>query len=159
MKNYKPIKNFLSADDLKEIEKAVGDAEKTTIGEIKVAIVGKSRRGLFRVFDPLKAVELRALQEFKKMGVHKTKERTGVLLMVSVAERRIRIIADEGIHSRVKDGTWDRIVEMLTLKIKEGKQKDGIVAAIAAVGEILSQHFPFRKGDTNEISNEVAVEK
>jgi uncharacterized membrane protein len=159
MKNYKPINNFLSADDLREIEKAVEDEEKTTSGEIKVVVVAKSRRGLFRVFDPLKAVEMRAIREFKKMGVHKTEERTGVLILVSVAERRIRIIADEGIHSRVEDGVWDRIVEMISLSIKNGRQKEGIISAVARVGEILSAHFPSGEGGVNEISNEVVIEK
>ncbi len=159
MANLKPIKNFLSAGDLKEIEQAVAEAEKTTIGEIKVVVVAKSRRGLFRVFDPLKAVELRAVREFRKMGVHKTKERTGVLIMVSMAERRVRIIADEGIHSRVEDGTWDRIVDMISRQIKEGKPKEAVVSAVLAVGKTLARHFPARAGDTNELSNEVAVEE
>lgn len=159
MKTDKPIPDFLSTDDLAEIEKAVGEAEKMTIGEIKVVAVAKSRMGLFRVFDPVKAVEMRALHEFRKMGVHRTKERTGVLIMVSVAERRIRIIADEGIHSRVQEGTWDRIVDMISSKIKEGRQKDGIIAAVGSVGGVLSRHFPIRTGDVNEISDEVSVEE
>lgn len=157
MKKHKPIKDFLSAEDLSEIEKAVGEAEKTTIGEIKVVVVAKSRKWLFRVFNPLKAVEMRAIREFKKMGVHKTKERTGVLIMVSVAERRIRIIADEGINSKVESDTWDKIVEMISREIKAGKQKEAIVSAVAIVAKILAPHFPYCDGDKNEISDEVVV--
>ena len=160
MKNkYKPINNFLTAEDLVEIEAAVGNAEAATIGEIKVVIVSKSRTGLFRVFDPVKAVEMRAIREFKKMGVHKTKARTGVLIMVSVAEHRIRIIADEGINSRVESSTWSDIVEAVSLKIKEGMPKDGIMSAIATVGATLARHFPHAEGDTNELSDDIVVDE
>jgi putative membrane protein len=158
MKKSKPIKDFLSAEELADIEKAVETAERTTIGEIRVTVVPKSRSGLYRVFSPAKAVEMRAFREFRKMGVHKTRERTGVFVMVSVAERRIRIIADEGIQSRVESNAWDGIVEMISSKIKGGKQKEGIIAAIARVGEILARHFPPRKGDTNELPDEVVVQ-
>lgn len=159
MAKYKPIKNFLSTEELREIERAIGAAEKTTIGEIKVVINAKSHKGLFRVFDPLKAAEMRAIHEFKKMGVHKTKDRTGVLIMVSVSERRIRIIADEGIHRKVEDGAWERIVEAMSGKIKEGKPKDALVWAVTTVGETLAKHFPARIGQENELSDEVAVEE
>lgn len=158
MIKYKPIKDFLSAEDLVEIEAAVGAAERTTSGEIKVVIVARSRSGLFRVFGPAKAAEMRAIREFKKMGVHKTKARTGVLLMVSKDEQRIRIIADEGIHSKVEDGTWDAVVEMISRKMKEGKQKEAIVSAVAALGQTLARHFPAGNGDTNEVPDEVIVE-
>jgi uncharacterized membrane protein len=159
MKKYKPIENFLSAGDLGEIEAAVAEAEKTTAGEIKVIIVAKSRTGLYRVFDPVKAVEMRAIREFKKMGVHKTKARTGVLLMVSAKERRIRIIADEGIHFKAEGGTWDGIVEMVSRKTKEGKQKEAVASAVAAIGETLTRHFPRETVDKNELSDEVVVQE
>jgi uncharacterized membrane protein len=159
MTRSKPIDNFLAADDLTAIETAVGAAERTTIGEIKVVVVAKSRKGLFRVFDPLRAVEMRALWEFKKMGVHRSRERTGVLIMVSVAERRIRIIADEGIHAKVEDGTWDRIVETISAQIREGEPRDGILRAVTAVGQTLAKHFPPRAGHRNQLSDDVTVEE
>ncbi len=159
MNKYKAINNFLSADELVEIEEAVSAAERKTIGEIKVVVVEKSRKGLYRVFDSLKAVEVRAIREFKKMGVHKTKERTGVLIMVSVAEQRIRIIADEGINAKVEAGAWETIVAMISQKIKEGKPKEAVVSAVATVGETLAKHFPQRISDTNELSDKVVVDK
>ncbi|MDX2205851.1 MAG: TPM domain-containing protein [Hyphomicrobiaceae bacterium] len=84
----------------------------------------------------------RALEQFMAQNLHTTDNHTGVLIFVSVAERYAEIIADKGIHERVAEGTWDRIVADLTRAIGEGRAGDGLVVAITEVGTHLAQHFP-----------------
>ncbi len=84
----------------------------------------------------------RALEQFMAQNLHTMDNHTGVLIFVSVAERYAEIIADKGIHERVAEGTWDRIVADLTGSIGEGRAGDGLVAAINEVGTHLAQHFP-----------------
>jgi len=84
----------------------------------------------------------RALEQFMAQNLHTMDNHTGVLIFVSVAEHYAEIIADTGIHTRVPEGTWDRIVHDLTTAIGDGRAGDGLVAAIREVGTHLAQHYP-----------------
>jgi putative membrane protein len=92
-----------------------------------------------------------AREQFLLRGLHRTEARAGVLLFVAVAERRVELIADEGIHARVAPGTWDAIIAGFTAAVREGRIADGFVAAIDAVADSLAAHFPRQPGDVNEL--------
>jgi len=93
----------------------------------------------------------RAREQFLLRGLHRTKDRAGVLLFVSVLEHRVDLVADEGIHARVAPGTWDQIIATFTREVREGRVADGFVAAIEAVAAVLATHFPRDPGDVNEL--------
>jgi putative membrane protein len=103
--------------------------------------------------DRLKAARVasRAREQFLLRGLHHTRERAGVLLFVAVAERRVELVADAGIHARVAPGTWDAIVASFTASVREGRIADGFVVAIDAVAERLATHFPRAANDLNEL--------
>jgi putative membrane protein len=71
-------------------------------------------------------------------GAHRNR----VLLFVSLGERYVEIIADRGTHGLVPEGTWDQIVAEFMAKVKAGAVADGILAAIAACGQVLEMHHP-----------------
>jgi putative membrane protein len=96
-------------------------------------------------------VTRRAREQFLLRGLHRTRERAGVLLFVSVAEHRVEIIADEGIHARVAPGAWDTIVANFTREVRERRVAAGFVGAIEAIAEILATHFPRAPDDANEL--------
>jgi putative membrane protein len=93
----------------------------------------------------------RAREQFLLRGLHRTRERAGVLLFVAVAEHRVELLADEGIHARVAPGTWEEIVARFTAAVHAGHIADGFVAAIEAVADVLATHFPRAADDTNEL--------
>jgi putative membrane protein len=103
--------------------------------------------------DRIKAerVARRAREQFLLRGLHRTRGRAGVLLFVAVAERRVELIADEGINARVGPGTWDAIVAGFTAAVHDGRIADGFVAAIAAVADVLAVPFPRDAADVNEL--------
>jgi putative membrane protein len=94
-----------------------------------------------------------ALKQFLGRNVHLTAERTGVLIFVSLAERYAEIIADAGIAAKVPQEMWDSIVAGLIDDARNDKLTDGFVTAIAAVGALLSEHFPVRGDDANELDD------
>lgn len=102
-----------------------------------------------RVIDT--EVHQRALQAFVENGVTRTRERTGILIFVSLFERRVEVIADEGIHARVPRGTWDEVVALVLAGVRTGSLADGLTRAIARCGELLEREFPRRADDTNEL--------
>lgn len=97
--------------------------------------------------------ERAAMRQFLAHGLQNTKDRTGVLIFVSVAERYAAIIADEGINAKVEQGVWDAAMADLVTAIREKRAADGLVAAVERCGAVLAQHFPAKPGDKNEIPN------
>ena len=71
-------------------------------------------------------VHQRALQAFFSHNIHLTKERTGILIMVSVFEHRVEILADTGINAKVSKETWENILLEMVSKIKSNELADGI---------------------------------
>ena len=98
-----------------------------------------------------KKVHRRALVHFMESGVYDTRDRTGILIFISLKERRVELIADAGINAKVQPGEWDGIVEGLILSLKEDRAAEGVVEAVTACGRILSASFPIKPDDTNEL--------
>lgn len=99
----------------------------------------------------------RAIEQFLAQNLHTTAGRTGVLIFVSVAERYVEIVADTGIHARVPEAEWQRIVDQLTAAIGAGRAGDGFAEAVAQVGRHLAEHFPPGTVDPNELPNHLIV--
>ncbi|MCB5174598.1 MULTISPECIES: TPM domain-containing protein [Microvirga] len=98
-----------------------------------------------------------AAREFLSRGLTRTRERTGVLIYVALAEHHAEILADTGIADRVEPRVWQDIIAGLTAEIREGRLVDGLVAAIGQAGAILAQHAPPRFDDADELPNKVIV--
>jgi len=98
-------------------------------------------------------VEEAAIKNFFLKGLYKTRDETGVLIFISVFERKVWILADRGINSKVGKDTWKEIVDLITLGIKNRKQSDAIVQAVKRVGDILKENFPVKHDDTDELDN------
>jgi uncharacterized membrane protein len=143
-------KKILSKKELQDIASVIAESEKQTSGEIRVAIRHKRRSKE----KQLSMHEL-ALQEFYRLGMDKTRDKTGVLIFILVSEKKFHIVGDEGIHSNVSDGTWDRIADTMSSHFKLGNYFDGIVEAVRAVTAELSKYFPKKDDDRDELPNEV----
>lgn len=99
------------------------------------------------------AVEEAAFAAFFRQGVHRTAGETGILLYISMFERKVRVVADRGIDSRVPEGSWAVLVKRLVEGIRAGRQGDAIVAAVDRFGELLESYCPVLPGDVDEIHN------
>lgn len=93
----------------------------------------------------------RAREQFLAQNLHTTRERTGVLLYVSVAEHYVELLADAGIHAKVPAGTWDHIVAEFTARVRAGQVAEGFIAAVNAIGAQLAAHFPAEIANPNEL--------
>ncbi len=83
-----------------------------------------------------------AMRQFFAQGLHKTEQRTGVLIFAAVAERYAEIVADTGINAKVTPQVWDKAIAALIAGIKDGRPGDGFVAAVEQCGAVLAEHFP-----------------
>src|SRR5512142_2508936 len=123
------FRQHLSREEIGRISAAIAAVESKTPGEIRVSRFRRRRWGERKL-----TLRDLALGEFQRLGMHKTRERTGVLILLLLAERKFQIIADEGIHARVPDGLWDRLAAQTSEHFKGGRFADGLAELIAAVG-------------------------
>ena len=100
-------------------------------------------------------VRRRAVTIFKAAAERRTAGRTGILIYLSMAERRAEIVADEAILKVTDDHTWGEAMTALVADVRAGRPGDGIVAAVERVGAVLAEHFPRSAGDTNEIPDKL----
>ena len=98
-------------------------------------------------------VQEAALTGFFKEELYRTRDATGILIFISIFERRVWVLADRGINAKVDKGQWDGIVAHIVSGIKSGKQADAICDAVSEVGGILAKHFPVRDDDVDELGN------
>ena len=100
-------------------------------------------------------VRRRAIAIFQAAAAGRTAGKTGLLIYLSLAERRAEIVADDAILKVTDDHTWGEAMEALIVQVREGRPGDGIVAAIERVGTVLAEHFPRSAGDINEIPDKL----
>jgi putative membrane protein len=98
-----------------------------------------------------------AMEQFMIRGISRKKDRTGVLIFVSLAERYARIVADEGIATRVPQSEWQGAVHALISHMRHGRIADGFVAAIDSCGKVLEQHFPRSETSRDELPDRIYV--
>jgi putative membrane protein len=94
-----------------------------------------------------------AVTHFFNHGLYRTRDKTGVLVLISVFERRVRVLADQGINAKVPEGQWDNIVKMITDGIKQKHAADAICATVEKIGDLLKTHFPIKPDDVDELEN------
>ena len=98
-----------------------------------------------------------AMEQFTMRGLARKKDRSGVLIFVSLAERYARIIADDGIAARVPQAEWQVAVDALVAHMRDGRIADGFVQAIELCGEKLARHFPHTRINVDELPDRIYV--
>ncbi len=98
-----------------------------------------------------------AREQFISRGIARTKDRSGILIFVSLAERYARIIADEGIAARVRQSQWQAAVDALIAHMRDGHIAEGFITAIDLCGAELAKHFPRTEADREELPDRIYV--
>jgi putative membrane protein len=123
----------------------------TRIPAVKRRLASKSRIA--------EAVNDRCLAAFTEHGLHYTRDHTGILILVSLLEHRVEVLADRGINEKVPPGTWNEIVGNLTAGLKSGRACEAFCKAVERCGEILATHFPRQADDRDELPNKLVTDQ
>lgn len=124
-----------------------------------VCTIPRVKRRLIPNVRIANAVHLRSLAAFTAHGLHYTRAHTGILILASLLEHRVVVLADKGINEKVDAGTWDEVVRILTDALKSGNACNGFCKAIERCGQILAQHFPRSPDDRDELANKLVTER
>ena len=130
------------------------------LGVISVEFLAPLRRLLVGRYLMSRMVYLGAMQAFVEEEVFKTRDRTGILIFMSMFEHRVQVVGDEGINKVVEQEEWDVVVGKIISGFRDGNVTDGIIAGIEACGELLERHgVEIEPGDVDELSNRLRVRK
>lgn len=140
------MQQFFEGLDRGAIVYAIRRAESKGLGEIRVHL----HRG--RVADAREEAE----RAFTRLGMAKTRSRSGCLIFIAPEERAFAVIGDAGIHERVGDTFWLDARDAAAALFAEGRFTEGIVAAVDRLGDALAMHFPKEPGDVNELPDDVS---
>jgi uncharacterized membrane protein len=139
---------------LTAIERAIQASETAHVGEIRFAVEGALDAGpLFRG----QSANERAIEVFSQLRVWDTEHNNGVLIYLLLADRDVEIVADRGIHARVRSPEWEKICRQMEAAFKQGHYPGGVVDGIQAVTHHLSEHFPASGAGRNELLDKAVV--
>lgn len=103
-------------------------------------------------------VSQRAREAFLAEEVFKTNDRTGILIFLSLMEKRVVVLGDAGIDAKVAESEWQGIVQHIVAGMRSGKPADGLIEAIKQCGVLLQAHgVSIRPGDKNELDNALRI--
>lgn len=140
--------SFFTKEQQDHIRASIKEAEMTTSGEIRIHIE-TSLAG--DVLD-------RAAWIFKRLGMHETEERNGVLFYLAVENKKFAIIGDWGINAKVPENFWNEIRVVLEKDFINGKFAEGLAKGILMAGQQLKEHFPHSKNDVNELPDDISFD-
>ena len=140
------VEDFLSKEDEQEIVEAIRIAEKNTSGEIRVHI---EKTTSLDAYD-------RAMEVFHELRMDETQLQNGVLIYLAVDDHNFVICGDKGINDVVEADFWNCTRDVMVAQFKQNQFKQGLVDGILRAGEQLKKYFPWKDGDSNELSNEIS---
>ena len=131
-----------------------------SLGGILAAFVPSVRRALAGTDAMTRSVHRYAMKAFVEEEVFNTRDRTGILLFISLFEHRIEVLGDSGINQKVSADEWVDVVEHIRSGIRSGRFADGLIEGIEMCGHLLEKSgVEIREDDSNELSNTVRFRK
>ncbi len=141
-------------DSLAVIGRAITAQEVRHRGELRFVVEG----GLpVNVLLARTTARDRAIEVFTRLRIWDTEDNAGVLVYLLLADRRVEIVADRGIHAKVGAAAWDAICGEMQRAFAEGRFEAGAVLGIEAISDLLAEHFPAGDENPNELPDQPLV--
>jgi len=137
---------IFSTADQDRIVQAISVAEGKTSGEIRLVVDRKVAAT---------SVTEAAIHYFRKLDMHKTRLKNGVLIYLATEDHEFAIIGDQGINQQVESHFWDDTKEQMAAFFKNGELVEGLVVGIEHAGEQLQRFFPRGLDDVNELPDDI----
>ena len=148
------VRRIFTPRVLDRIEQAIKAGEATHSGQVRFVVEGALDGAPLFHNQPARE---RAIDIFSHLRIWDTAHNTGVLIYLLLADRKVEIIADRGIHSQVGAAGWEKICRDMESDFTIGKFEVGVIKGIAAVSRELSKYFPARGPGPNELPDEPVV--
>lgn len=94
-----------------------------------------------------------AITAFYTNGLYKTADKNGVLIYISLLEKRVWILADEDAHKKIEQEFWDSCVKAIIDGIKQRNFVPALCTTIESIGMRLAKEYPYKSDDVDELKN------
>ena len=123
---------------------ALAGALAARVPALRRALVGRARLDA--------RVESATFEAFVRHEVFRTRDRTGLLIYVSLFEHEVRILADEGIHPCVPPEEWQSLARLVAREMRDQPPGHALLTAVERAGGLVSARGPRRAtDDANEL--------
>jgi uncharacterized membrane protein len=139
---------------MRRIRDAVADGELHHAGELCVAI--ESRFSPIAVLAGLETRQ-RAAQVFSLLRVWDTRDNSGVLLYLQLAERRVELVADRGIAARVEPAQWEEICTDFSAEMRNQPPEQAVLNCLGRINALLVRYFPAERDNPGELPDEPVI--
>ena len=148
------VRRVLPPAAMRAIRDKIGEQEKRHGGELRFAVEASLpwpnlRRG--------QDARNRAIELFGQLRIWDTEHNSGVLIYLLLADKRVEVVADRGIHGKVGDPAWETICGEMQGAFAAGHFEEGVRFGIVAISDLLVVHYPPTEIRPNELSNEPVV--
>ncbi|MEO7330124.1 MAG: hypothetical protein ABI193_16235 [Minicystis sp.] len=92
---------------------------------------------------------------FVAQGISRTRRRSGVLVFISMLERRVELVADVGIDTEALGSPWKDATARLGETMRGDPEIDRFVEALTALAPVLEVALPRAEDHENELPDEV----
>jgi uncharacterized membrane protein len=148
------VRRALPPAAMRAIRDQIGEQEKRHRGELRFAVEASLPfLHLWRGQD----ARSRAVELFGQLRVWDTEHNSGVLIYLLLADRRIEIVADRGIHNKAGGSAWQAICNEMQRSFVARRFEQGVNFGIVAISDLLAAHYPPVEGNTDELPNEPVV--
>jgi len=118
-----------------------------------------ARRRLAGEREVAERVAAGARDAFLANEVFRTRDRTGLLIYVSMFERRVEILADEAVYRAVPQTVWVALASEIAGKMRQSPPAAAVLVAIRRAGELVGEHGPHRRSDDRNELPDAPVER
>lgn len=148
---------YLSTQEKEEITSLIKEFEKKSEAELVAVITQKSLSFSFFLSDLSKKKKVRenAIKIFHQYGLDKTKDKLGIMFFVSIKEKQVEILADDGIVKKIPNEFWQEIVDDFLNLVRHDEFAKGFKQAIEKSSNQLIAKFPIQTNSNNELSDEI----
>ena len=145
------VKRAFPRSTLDKIEQAIRASESAHVGEIRFAVeAALDGAPLFKG----QSARDRAIDLFAQLRVWDTRDNTGVLIYLLLADRAVEIVADRGIDAKVDAQEWSTVCRQMEAAFRQGDFEGGVLNGVQAVTRHLATHFPAEGANPNELPDQ-----
>ncbi len=148
------VRRAFPGQAMRAIECAIVEQERRHDGELRFAV-----EAALPLADFVRGVAARerAIEVFGRLRVWDTEQNCGVLIYLLLADHRVEIVADRGIHQRVGSAAWEAICGAMEREFAAGRFEQGVIVGVQAISDLLATHYPPRGDDRDELANPPVV--
>jgi uncharacterized protein len=124
---------ILSPQAAQSIDMLCRQVESKTTAQIALVIVGTTK--------PLE-IEQYAVELFERWGIGQKGKDNGLLLLVAINDRKVRIETGYGLEGAIPDAIANNIIQQVIIpEFRQGQYEKGLVTAVLSIADIVAKEY------------------